>query len=204
MSEDPDLRALLAAAQAGDRRAYRQVLRTILPTLRARARMRFPGIGPANLEDIVQDTLLALHQNLHLYDPSRPVLPFVTGIMRFRGVDLLRRRRRHGRHETPIETLPVTSPALAANAPQERDAESARIAAAIETLSDRDRTVLDALKARDLPLADAAAETGIGIGALKVASHRAMKRLRRALFTDEEAMEAERLERDRKETRRNR
>ena len=42
----------------------------------------------------MQETLLALHTSRHLYDPARPFMPFLFGIMRFRGADVMRRSRR--------------------------------------------------------------------------------------------------------------
>jgi hypothetical protein len=39
----------------------------------------------ALFEDVVQETLLARHASLHLYDPDRPLRPFLYGIMHFRG-----------------------------------------------------------------------------------------------------------------------
>ena len=181
METQRDWAALLAAAQAGDRRSYEALLRAALPWLRALARRKFPAAGAAECEDIVQDTLLALHRNLHLFDPARPAEPFLRGILRLRGADRLRARARNRGRETPLDDLPVTSPSLATNDMQERALDAGRLAAAIDALPRRDRDVLTMLKLREMTLAEAAAATGMTIGALKVATHRAIRRLRQAL-----------------------
>jgi RNA polymerase sigma-70 factor (ECF subfamily) len=50
---------------------------------------------------------------------------------------------------------------------------------AVAELPESQRTALRLAKLEDLPLADAAARSGLSVGALKVATHRALKTLRR-------------------------
>jgi RNA polymerase sigma-70 factor (ECF subfamily) len=177
-AEDPNWQVWLAAAQGGDQAAYAALLRAALPWLRRRARSRWPSASAADIEDMVQETLLALHQSRHLYDPARPVEPFIYGILKLRGADVRRRRARHVGRETVLDDVAL---AVATPAGQEQEAEQAGIMAALSRLNDRDRQILDALKVRQLSLKEAAVETGINIVALKVASFRAMQRLKRAL-----------------------
>lgn len=185
MAEDASWREWLAAAQQGDRRAYGAVLAAVLPWLRGRARRRWPQSGTAEIEDIVQETVLALHLNLHLYDPSRPAEPFIYGIMKLRGADVRRRRARHATREARLDDLAVTEPALATKAGQEREMDVRTATAALQQLPARDRDLLVLLKLRETRLRDAAAITDMSIPALKVATFRAMRRLRRAMGTDD-------------------
>ncbi|NNM56818.1 MAG: sigma-70 family RNA polymerase sigma factor [Acidocella sp.] len=171
----------MAAAQLGDARAYARVLQEALPWLRRRARSRWPQSSAADIEDMVQETLLALHQSRHLYDPSRPVAPFLFGILKFRGAEVRRRRQRHAGRETAIDDVPVTSAALATNDTQDRDVDAIAMMAALRGLGERDRLVLSLLKVRQLSLREAAAETGMSVVALKVATFRAMQRLKKAM-----------------------
>ncbi|OYV29762.1 MAG: RNA polymerase subunit sigma-70 [Acidocella sp. 20-61-6] len=168
----------MVAAQAGDARAYAALLGAALPWLRRRARSRWPYSNAADIEDMVQETLLALHQNRHLYDPTRPLAPFLFGILKLRGADVRRRRQRHAGHETAIEDVPVTFSGLITNETQESDSDRAVMLAAIAELSERDRMVLELLKVRQLSLREAATQTGMSIVALKVATFRAMQRLK--------------------------
>jgi RNA polymerase sigma-70 factor (ECF subfamily) len=175
----------MASAQAGDARAYDMLLRACLPMLRAVARRR---IGePAEAEDAVQDTLLSIHRLRHTYDPARPIRPWLVAICERRCVDRLRRRGRRQGRETPIEAFGETLAAPPANQWGASDGE-ARIAAsqlraAVADLPESQRTALRLAKLEDLPLAEASARSGLSVGALKVATHRALRTLRRRLGT---------------------
>ena len=152
--------------------------REIVALLRRRAHSRWPYSTAADIEDTVQETLLALHQNRHLYDPARPLAPFLFGILKLRGADVRRRRQRHAGRETTIEDVPVTFSGLMTNETQETDTDRTAMLAAISELSERDKLVLELLKLRQLSLREASVQTGMSIVALKVASFRAMQRLR--------------------------
>lgn len=183
--EDAYWRDWLAAAQQGDRRAYAALLSTALPWLRSRARARWPRSCPADIEDIVQETLLALHRNLHLYEPSRPVAPFLFGILKLRGADVRRQRHRHARHETNLDDLPVTSDALTTYPDQGATIDHATMHAAVRQLSSRDREILDFMKLQEMSLREASAVSGLSVATLKVGTFRAIKRLRRAMGVDD-------------------
>lgn len=187
MSEQGDWARWLSEAQAGNRRSYEALLRAALPWLRGMARRRFPWADAAEAEDMVQDTLLALHRNLHLYDPGRPAEPFLLGILKLRGADRRRMRARHQVRETPLDDVPVTSMALATKETQEVAIDAGRVSSAVGALPPRDREILEMLKLREMSLAETSAATGMSVGALKVATFRAIRRLRAKLgVTDEE------------------
>jgi RNA polymerase sigma-70 factor (ECF subfamily) len=176
--------AWMAAAQAGDARAYDALLRAALPLLRGVARRRILDAHEA--EDAVQDTLLTVHRLRHTYDSARPLRPWLVAICDRRCVDHLRRRGRRQGRETPIEAFGDT---LAAP-PSGREGGEARIAAAelraaVAELPESQRTALRLAKLEDLPLAEASARSGLSVGALKVATHRAVRALRRRLGVEE-------------------
>jgi RNA polymerase sigma-70 factor (ECF subfamily) len=169
--------SLMAAAQDGDQHAYQSLLREILPLLRGICRSRLRD--PSEAEDAVQDTLLTLHRVRATYDPARPFRPWLVAIAEHRALDRDRQRGRRAAREAPIEE------AAAIAAPAGEDAESAAAAAhlrrAIADLPPAQRTALSLTKIEDLPLADAAIRSGMSVGALKVATHRAVRTLRRRL-----------------------
>ncbi len=177
---DTDWGALMAAACNGDTRAYDRLLRLASPMLRGIARRRIHD--PAEAEDAVQDTLLTIHQLRHSYDPERPIRPWLVAICERRCIDRLRRRGRRQGREAPLESVELT---LAAPSGGGRDGESrvaaAELHAAIAALSPSQRTALRLAKLEGLPLADAAALSGLSVGALKVATHRAVRTLRRRM-----------------------
>ena len=83
---------LMTKAQAGDRHAYTQLLRAIVPAIHAIVRRQV--FDPALVEDVIQDVLLTVHRVRHTYDPDCPFLPWLMAITQARAVDAL---RHHGR-----------------------------------------------------------------------------------------------------------
>lgn len=172
----------MAAAQGGDTRAYDRLLRAILPLLRGVARRRIND--PAEAEDAVQDALLTIHQLRHAYDPTRPIRPWLISITERRAIDRLRRRGRRAGRETSIEPFAETLASPAANTAEQR-IEAAALREAIGELPLAQRTALRLAKLEDLSLAEASARSGMTVGALKVATHRAIKALRKRLGQEE-------------------
>ncbi|WP_173012434.1 sigma-70 family RNA polymerase sigma factor [Niveispirillum sp. SYP-B3756] len=179
--EDADLAALLVAAQEGDRRAYAAFLNGVLPLLRGMGRGKLASA--ADMDDFVQDCLLSLHQARATYQPGRPVLPWLQAIARNRLSDALRRtyRRRdveaQGHDSELLENVPQ---------PAAEEVEGRELGPLLAQLPDRQRAALDMLKVRGMSLRDASAESGISVGALKVAVHRGIASLRQMLGRENE------------------
>src|SRR5262245_4597064 len=87
-----DWSALMTQAQDGDRHAYRVLLEDVSPYLRALASRCFGD--PSDVEDAVQDVLLAIHMMRKTYDPARPFGPWLVAIAKRRIIDRLRRKTR--------------------------------------------------------------------------------------------------------------
>src|SRR5689334_6699857 len=172
----------MAAAQAGDALAYDRLLRAILPLLRAVARRRIADSAEA--EDAVQDALVTIHQLRHTYDPGRPLRPWLVAITERRAVDRLRRHGRRGGRESPLDEFRETLAAAEANAGEARVA-ARQLHAAVAALPPAQRTALALAKLEDLSLAEASRRSGMSVGALKVATHRAVRSLRRRLGVEE-------------------
>lgn len=167
--------ALMAAVQAGDAAAYDRLLRECLPQIRAvvRARVR----NAADAEDAVQDTLLTLHALRHTYDPSRPFKPWLNAIAERRAIDRLRRLSKHSRRESALDDAPEQgTPATGTTR-----LEAAELRAAVAELPESQRTALRLAKLEERPLKEAAQISGLSVGALKVATHRAVAALRAKL-----------------------
>jgi RNA polymerase sigma factor (sigma-70 family) len=170
---------LMSAAQAGERAAYTRLLREITPYVRSIARSR--SSNPADVEEIVQDTLLTLHRVRHTYDPRRPFRPWLSAIAARRGIDSLRRRMRLARHEAPEDGAYETFADAAANHDMESVRSAEEVDALLQQLPAKQRQALEALKLKEMSLAEASAASGQSVAALKVNAHRALKALR-ALF----------------------
>jgi RNA polymerase sigma-70 factor (ECF subfamily) len=175
---------MMAAAQAGDAQAYDALLRECLPLLRAicRARLR----DPADAEDAVQDALLTIHRVRDTYDPARPFRPWLAAIAERRAVDRGRSRGRVASRQVEIDAAAeVTAPGPGADAEIDSRRAAAALRAAVETLPASQRTALGLTKIEGLSLAEASQRSGMTVGALKVATHRALQSLRRRLGAGE-------------------
>jgi RNA polymerase sigma-70 factor (ECF subfamily) len=174
-----DWTILMARAQDGDAAAYRRLLEEITPYLRSRT-ARYHR-DPRDIEDTVQDILLTVHSVRQTYDPSRPFGPWLVGIANRRAFDRLRRQGRQQAHEFPLtaEHEAVATSASTAMDPADRH----HLEGAIEGLPPAQQQAIKMLKLKEMSLKEAAAQSGMSITSLKVATHRALKSLR-TMLTD--------------------
>ncbi len=179
VDDGSELSRLMAAAQDGDQRAYATLLTAVTPYLRAQAR-RFLR-SPHDVEDVVQEILLTIHRVRHTYDPSRPFLPWLVAIARRRIVDRLRGKGRLDAREVVVAPDHETFTEVAANTTQEDEPDHSALHAAVAALPPGQRLAVELLKFKDLSLKEASDLSGMSVGALKVAAHRAYKSLRQAL-----------------------
>lgn len=89
--DEPSLARLMALAQGGDASAYRALLDACQKWL---LRYFARRIAPAQVDDLVQDTLLSVHNKRASFDPERPFLPWLAAIARYRWIDQLRKTYR--------------------------------------------------------------------------------------------------------------
>lgn len=178
---DRALAALMAAAQDGDKTAYARLLRDCEPVIRRAARRA--GIVDDRLEDVVQDTLMTLHNARQTYDPARSFTAWLSVIAQRRAVDVLRRTGRTGRREVYAPVAYESEPDTAADGARvlETAGEVRELRAAIAGLSPVQREAVERLALREQTLAEASAATGRTAGSLKVSLHRAIKALREKL-----------------------
>ena len=179
-------RGWMRAAQGGDQAAYRRLLAELAPWIRATAIAMLRDRAEA--EDAVQDTLLTLHQVRHTYDPDRAFKPWLATVARRRILDRMDGARRRAARHAPIEAAEhvanETSGGDAAKE-QERGLRADELRTAIAGLPAGQRQALELLKLQEKSLAEAAAETGLSVTALKVATHRAIASLRKRMGNKE-------------------
>ena len=169
---------LMARAQYGDSAAYHRLLQEVTPYLRSLAASRHRD--PSDAEDAVQDILLTIHAVRQTYDPARPFRPWLVTIANRRLVDRLRRQGRLRSRETALTSDHETFPARQANL-EEAVFYRLELQAALENLPPGQRQAIRLLKLKEMSLKDAAAVTGLSVTALKGATHRALKNLRKML-----------------------
>lgn len=168
-----DLSTLMRAANRGDPAAYRRLLEAVTPSLRAIVRR---GLARANraaadAEDIVQETLLAMHLKRHTWDESQPLEPWVRAIAHHKLVDAL--RRRGFRDSVPIEDYAH----LPADAPKAEDLTPSECSDLLAELPDRQRQIVQGISIEGYSAREMGDRLGMTEGAVRVALHRALKTL---------------------------
>ncbi|MCW2273794.1 sigma-70 family RNA polymerase sigma factor [Rhodoblastus acidophilus] len=176
ISQDHEWSADMRAALAGDGVAYKRLLTALTPFLRricmkacARA-----GMPASDVEDAVQETLLALHLKRHTWDATQPLTPWLAAIARNKMIDAARRRGR--RVETDIADFENVLAAPGADA-FERELDRQDALRLLDQLSAKQREAIEAVSIRGESLRDAARTLGVSEGALRVSVHRGLKSL---------------------------
>jgi RNA polymerase sigma-70 factor (ECF subfamily) len=175
------LKPLWLRAQAGDDAAYRAALGLIATRLRAYLRRRMQS-WPDELEDLVQETLLALHLQRGTYDPALPVSSWMFAIARHKLIDLWRRRGRHAALHTSFDELDEDAMPgrLDTEASAQRD-----LAQLLDTLPEAQRNAIVLTKVEGLSVAEASERSGVSVSALKVQVHRGLKKLAAMIRSDD-------------------
>jgi RNA polymerase sigma-70 factor (ECF subfamily) len=165
------LRDLMVAAQRGDDAAYAEFLRELAALLRGFFRRRLTQL-PDEVEDLVQETLLAVHNKRHTYEPDQPVTAWLHAIARYKLIDLLRARA--GR-EALHEPLDDEHSALGSEADSNALEARCDLATLLADLPDKQRLPIQYMKLEGLSVAQAAQRTGLSESAVKVGVHRGLK-----------------------------
>lgn len=166
------LHAQFVAALGGDPASYRQFLASLAAHLRAFLRRRLAK-WPDDVEDLVQETLLAVHRQRHTYDPAQPLTAWVHGIARYKLVDHLRARARREALNDPLDEE------MQLFARSDTDASEARrdLEQMLQCLPERQRRLLVLVKLAGASVAEAARATGLSEASVKVGVHRSLKAL---------------------------
>lgn len=171
MQTEAELKALMTAGLAGDAAAHAQLLAALAGRLRGYFRKRVSDAGEA--EDLVQETLLAIHLKRETYDVSLPLTPWVHALARYKFIDHL--RRAGARPTAPLDD------ADAVMAEDESEAADARrdVAVLLARLPERQRALITAVKLEGRSVEETAARFGLSESGVKVTIHRSLKRLAR-------------------------
>ena len=179
MQERPEaredrLRNLLLRGLEGEPGTYAQFLRELAAHLRAFLRKRLHQ-WPDEVEDLVQETLLAAHNQRHTYDADQPLTAWLHAIAKYKLIDLLRRRQRGIALELPLDEEAEAELLAAAD----HEAAEARrdLAKLLDHLPDKQRLAIVYLKLQGLSVAETARLTGMSEAAVKVSVHRGLKAL---------------------------
>lgn len=166
------LRDLFIRGLAGDTAAYHAFLTDLSAHLRAFLRKRLAAL-PDEVEDLVQESLIAVHNQRHTYDAGLPLTAWVHAIAKYKLVDLLRRRAGRDQLTDPFDDE------VDAFTVADTEATDARrdVAKLLERLPDRQRLPIVHVKLEGRSVMETARLTGMSESAVKVGVHRGMKAL---------------------------
>ena len=168
---------LARRAQQGDKIAYNELLRDIMPFIQKVIARRLAN--PDWVDDITQDVLMSVHKSLKTYDPSLSFRPWLMAIVNFRRTDYLRKHYRIKEQKEKSANIahfhgaPVTTPT---HAGELKDIESA-----LDSLPEKQRKIFRMIKIEGHSIEDVANQMDMSQSAVKVSAHRTMKKLQKKL-----------------------
>jgi RNA polymerase sigma factor (sigma-70 family) len=165
--DEAELKFMMVAALDGDQHAYRQLLRRLVPILRQYLGRRVAS-GQEDVEDILQETLLAIDRRRITYDRARPFTPWVFAIAHHKFVDLVRRGR--------VTTI-LPHDLIGDDGSGDAILAGVDVAKLLDTLPPKQADAIRAVKLDGLSVAEAADRQGIGESDIKVSIHRGLKSL---------------------------
>jgi RNA polymerase sigma factor (sigma-70 family) len=172
---ESQLKSLMLAGLDGDAVAHAALLRSLLPLLRSFYGRRLRGARD-DVEDLVQETLIAIHTRRGTFDRSRPFTAWLYAVARYRLVDFLRRQR-------DVVSLDKMDAALLEQGFLTTDGFENAVAADMDvetllgTLSPKQARAIRDTHVHGKTIAEAAADAGIGESDVKVSVHRGLKAL---------------------------
>jgi RNA polymerase sigma-70 factor (ECF subfamily) len=166
---EEQLKAWMLGGLDGDAAAHTALLRELVPLLRSFYGRRL-GSAQADVEDLVQETLIAVHTRRAAYDRDRPFTAWLYAVARYRLIDHLRRRKIAVSLEDVEATLVEEDFEQASQARMD-------VEALLSTLSPKQARAIRETHVEGKSVAEAAAGAGIGESDVKVSVHRGLKAL---------------------------
>lgn len=186
MTSEAELKALMLASLDGSAVSYRSLLERLSGRLRAYYRGKLGGFGRGamEVEDLVQEVLLAIHLKRHTYDAGEPFTPWVHTIARYKLIDYLRRTR-------TAASVPIDEATEVLAQDDHADAESSHdIKTLLGRLPEKVRCPIECVKLEGRSVAEAAVRCGISESGVKINIHRGLRAL--ASFIAREAKDENR------------
>lgn len=176
MSDEARWKDLMVRSQAGDKSAYRQLLGELYPVISGYLKKRLGALG--HEEDFVQECLMAVHSARHTYDAKRPFSPWMFTVVRYKSIDLLRKKQRIWKNEVVNDEI-VTAAADETN--DLVDGEKDMLQEALAALPEAMRRAVELTKIQGLDSEEAAKQENISSEALRALVSRAYKIMRKHL-----------------------
>ena len=169
-SIEAELKGLMIATLGGDERAYRELLGRMSRLLRGYYKTKLAARGAADAEDLVQETLMALHARRDTYDAAQPFTPWLYAIARYKLIDYYRRTRSSAANVSIDDVQEIV-----AHDDQAASESSLDLDRLLDGLPSKFQTAIRHVKLEGLSVAETAAREGLSESAVKVNVHRGMK-----------------------------
>lgn len=163
---EAELKGLMLAGLDGDAAAHAALLRALVPLLRSFYAHRMRN-ATADIEDLVQETLIAIHTRRESYDCERPFTAWLYAVARYRMVDFFRRHR----DQVSLDHIDAEL------AFEDKSAAGMDVDTLLGTLSPKQAHAIRATHVEGKTVAEAAADAGISVSDVKVSVHRGLKAL---------------------------
>lgn len=168
-TKEDELRGLMIGGLDGNAADHAALLRLLVPVLRGFYRRRANGAAD-DIEDLVQETLIAVHTRRATYDRDRAFTAWLFAVARYKMIDHFRRVRRL----QPIEGL---EDLLVADSFEDSSGARLDMDGLLDTLPAKQARMIRATRIEGLSIAEAAAADGIGESDVKISVHRGLKSL---------------------------
>lgn len=158
----------MSATLKGDKNAYRLLLTELHGWLTAYYRKR---VAEPHVEDLVQETMMALHAKMQTFDPNQKFGPWIAAIAKYRMIDHFRKTGRHIHVELPEDV----------SSPHTDDAENAShdVEIMLNQIPSEQAKVIRMMKLEELSVADISERTGHSQSSVKVMVHRGMQKMQK-------------------------
>lgn len=168
-SEEDVLADLMRTALRGDEAAYNAFLRRAAELTRRAVARRLAASWASGVEDVVQETLLAIHLKRHTWRTEEPIMPWLATIARYKAIDAC--RRRGVRVELPVEDFAEVLPG-----PEDTHSfeETQHIEMAVGSLSGGQQRVVRSIALEGRSISETARALDMKETAVRVAFHRGL------------------------------
>ena len=174
-ANEDQLKALMIGGLGGDAASHAALLKALVPLLRSFHRRRLRDDGEA--EDLVQETLIAVHTRRASFDRDRVFTPWVYAVARYKLIDHVRRRR-------PMTSVEGLEDVLATDGFEAASNARIDIDRLLAELPPKQATAIRRTRLDGLSTAEAAHESRIGESDVKVSVHRGLKALAARILGD--------------------
>lgn len=170
-NNETSFKKLMLMTQAGDSLSYRNLMLSLSEFLKNYLRRRI--FEKNDIEEVIQEILLALHKSKHTYDSDKPFMGWFMSIVEHKITDYIRVKQKQN-SQLNLESLAQVFQDAQVDSDLKLDIESA-----LNNLSQNEKAVITQLKVNGYSVAEVALALGLSESNVKVIAHRAYNQLKK-------------------------